>query len=281
MMANAIQSVTGGSKKNEKGAGGKLPSVVTATDIISGASPKPSPDLKPSKIDKNGDGKKDKTEKNTSSKKKEKKKEPDVCVSQKNETKNLISTDYSYKFRLRDIGFDLRIIKIKLERFIESKYNLSKGEVKALENIGQSIGNNLNVDTSTDFGDISSLLKNLGFKFSVGSWGQLNFILYTSNKVTSMTLNFFMQTINMFANDGVKLTASTKINDNIRMGLAFEASINKFLAVALVVAVTYAVPVIMSSVNAEVYAAAAWLKLHGATVATGLSFVFGNRPAYG
>lgn len=47
-MANAIQSVTGGSKKNEKGAGGKLPSVVTATDIISGVSPKPSPDPKPS-----------------------------------------------------------------------------------------------------------------------------------------------------------------------------------------------------------------------------------------
>lgn len=278
-MANAIQSVTGGSKKNEKGAGGKLPSVVTATDIISGASPKPSPDLKPSKIDKNGDGKKDKTEKNTSSKKKEKKKEPDVCIEQKSANKELISTDFIHRAPLADKGFDFGVIKLKLKRFVDSKYRLSNGKVKAFEKIGMSIGSNLSVDVSRDFGDVSSLLKNLGFKFSMGSWGQLNFIFYTSNIVTSMTLKFFMQTINVFANDGVELSVSTRINEYIKMGMAFEASVNKILAVALVVGVTYAVPVLLSSISAEVLSVIAWLKLHGTALTTAI--MAGSKLAYG
>lgn len=262
---------TGGGKK-KGGVAGKTPK--GGIDLISDADPKPKPKPKPTPkpVPKPDNGKNDKTKNNNSSNKKGEKKEPDVCVIEKIPEPKQIATYYKYSKSFPVFNYDYGVFTLKFSKVIEAKYVLSKGDIDALKNVGMTIGNNLNIDTSIDFGDISTVLKNLGFSFSFGSWGQLNFSFYTSYKKTSTTLRYYCQTINIFANDGVNYNSMTKIDDYVRMGLSFEISLNKFLAAALIVGATVAVPAMASILSSQAITAAAWLKAYGSASAT-LAFI--------
>lgn len=118
------------------------------------------------------------------------------------------------------------------------------------------------------------MLGNLGFTISAGSWGEINFSLYTTFKKTTTTLKFVLQTINIFKSDLISYECITDINEYLKMGLMFSVSLNHLLAAALVVAATGAIPAISVAVSSQSLLVANQLKAMG-SIATIL-----NAPVY-
>ncbi|MGX8851070.1 DUF6531 domain-containing protein [Amedibacillus sp. YH-ame10] len=158
-----------------------------------------------------------------------------------------VHTYFKFSYDLPTVNQNYGVFILKIGKSVLSKFYMTGHEASKFENAGFTLNNKFDLGFDISLDSVQTLLGNFGGSLSFGSWGSMNFSINTKCGDTSFAAKYTYQTINVFANDTVEVSATYKVNENISVKNYFSIGLNKYLAAVLIVGAVVAFPAIASS----------------------------------